>query len=461
MAKQQHIVVVGAGLVGSLWALLLSKRGHRVQVIERRPDMRRADISAGLSINLALSGRGLKALDIAGAGDAVREHAIAMHGRLIHDLDGSTNLQPYGEQGQFINSVSRGGLNCVLMDKAEEAGAEIRFDRRCTEVTFGDDGGKPSATFVDDHGDSETLTPDVIFGCDGAFSAVRQAMLPTTRFNYRIDWLEHGYKELVIPPSDEGDFRIDPNALHIWPRGSYMLIALANPDKTFTCTLFLPFEGEKRSFDALRTPADVNAFFDEVFADAKQHMPTLTDDFFENPTGSLGTVRCRPWQRHGKVCLLGDAAHAIVPFYGQGMNAGFEDCSVLHALLDEHRAGGEDRFGPAIEQFAQVRKPDADAIADLALYNFIEMRDRVADDRFVLQKKIERKLHALYGERYLPLYSMVTFSHLPYAEAKAFGDAQEALMQEILDLDGIGERWDSEAFEPELRRRVDALLASR
>lgn len=454
--QKKDIVVVGSGLVGALLARVLADRGHRVRLFERRPDLRRVEISAGRSINLALSDRGWRALDAVGVGDAVREVAIPMKGRRLHAPDGALSFQPYGKEGQAIYSVSRGGLNAILMDHAEASeNVEISFDQRCVSV----DVEAPAIEVEDATGERRRVEADLVFGADGAFSAVRLALMLRPRFNYSQTYEAHGYKELSIPPaSGEGDarFRIEKNALHIWPRGGFMLIALPNLDGSFTVTLFLPYEGE-RSFAALKTPDDVVSFFRAEFPDALEHMPTLTEDFFANPTGDLATIRCAPWYAGDKVCLIGDAAHAIVPFYGQGMNAGFEDCRVLRDLLDE--LGDPDDWGEVFRRFFELRKENADAIADLALMNFVEMRDRVADRRFLLRKKIEAKIHEMFGDAYLPLYSMVTFSHLPYAEALAKGREHDALMERIMGVEGIEERWHTPAGEALLRAEVEQALA--
>ncbi len=448
--KRNSVVVVGAGLVGSLLALMLARRGHKVRVFERRPDMRKVAIPAGRSINLALSDRGWRALSVVGVADEVRRFALPMKGRMMHDESGALSFLPYGKSGQAIYSVSRGDLNMLLMDRAEaHDDVEIRFEQRCLQVD-----PERGAVVLEDvqTGEQRREQADVILGGDGAFSAVRLALQQRPRFDYSQSYLAHGYKELSIPPSGKsGDerFSLDSGALHIWPRGGYMLIALPNTDGSFTVTLFLPYEGE-RSFARLQTPAAVEALFAEVFPDAKALMPTLGADFFTNPVGDLVTVRCEPWHASGRVCLLGDAAHAIVPFYGQGMNAGFEDVRVLHDLLEEQAPGGDD-WPTLLERFSALRKPNADAIADLALYNFIEMRDRVADPRFLLRKKIEARMHERYGDSYLPLYTMVTFSDLPYAEAQRRGREHDALMARIMALPDIESRWSS----PE----VDALVA--
>ena len=428
-SKKYKISILGAGLVGSLLSIMLAKRGYQVTIFERRPYMRKAGAIGGRSINLALSRRGLKALERIGLKDKIQESCIPMPGRMIHDLAGNLDFQPYGKEGEYINSVSRGGLNWLLMNQAEAHGVNIQFEHRCIDVDF------DSATASFDNGTS--ISADFLFGGDGAFSALRGAMQKTDRFNFTQQYISAGYKELTMPPTADGDFAIDPGALHIWPRGEYMLIALPNLDKSFTCTLFFPFEGEI-SFDSIRTEADAEAFFNDKFKDAVPHLPNLKKEFFENPTSSLITVRCDPWVK-GNTALIGDSAHAIVPFYGQGMNSGFEDCYVFDQLLEKHG----DINDALLAEYQELRIPDGNAIADLALYNFIEMRDKVADDKFLLQKKIEKKLNELYPEKWVPLYSMVTFSDYRYSEAIAKGDKQQVIMNEVLARPGIEENWEN------------------
>ncbi len=436
-----HVAIAGAGLVGSLLSILLAKRGYKVDVFERRPDMRRETISAGRSINLALSDRGWKALEAAGIADALRPVAIPMKGRMVHNLNGTLDFQPYGtESHQAIYSVSRGGLNMELMNLAEsQPNVAYHFNQRCTDVDL------DSATlefYSEDTGEEHTVQAGHIIGADGAFSAVRWKMLKTDRFDYSQDYLNYGYKELHIPPDETGGWRMEKNALHIWPRGNYMLIALPNIDGSFTCTLFFPFEGIP-SFDTLRTADDVIEFFNAVFPDAVPLMPTLIEDFFGNPTSSLVTVRCYPWIHGDKVALIGDAAHAIVPFFGQGMNAGFEDARIFAELL----ADNNDDWAQTLPVYQQQRKPNTDAIAELAVNNFIEMRDLVADPHFILRKKIEKKIHSLYPERYLPLYSMVTFSDKSYFEAWSEGKKQDIFMAELMDYPHLEEVWNTPEFE--------------
>ena len=434
----QRITIVGAGLVGSVLGVMLAKRGHSVRIIERRPDMRTATISAGRSINLAMSDRGLKTLELAGIADDILRVAIPMHGRVMHDVAGNQTYQPYGVGNQAINSVSRGELNKVLLTVAERHGVEILFSRRCVDIDI----ATATATFEHtETGTRETFQADVLFGADGAYSAVRNRLMMTDRFDYSQTYLPHSYKELHIPPAADGSFQLEKHALHIWPRHSYMMIALPNLDGSFTCTLFFAHKGSP-SFDELKTRADVERFFNEQFPDAVAMMPTLIDDFQANPESSLVTVRCFPWVANGKVALIGDAAHAIVPFYGQGMNCGFEDCRVLMACLDHCN---ED-WTSALELYQQLRKPSGDAIAQLALDNFIEMRDKVADPVFLLRKQIEGYLYATYPEKFIPLYTLVTFSpDVAYNEALRAGTEADVLLAEIMAMPDVATSWNTES----------------
>lgn len=441
---KKDITIIGAGLVGSLLSIYLSKRGYKVRIYERRGDMRKEKMSAGRSINLALSDRGLLALEKVGLADEIKKISIPMHGRYIHNLDGSTAFQPYGKEGQYINSVSRGTLNMKLMDLAEQHGVQIFFNEKCTVL----DWDKDVLEFENTSGANvPPARADLVFGADGAFSAARlQHQLRHDKFNYQQYYIDCGYKELTIPPTADGNFAMEVNALHIWPRKDYMLIALPNLDKTFTCTLFFPFEGEA-SFEKLTTKERVKEFFEKTFPDAVKLMPDYINEFFTNPTSSLVTVKCFPWIRDDKFALIGDAAHAIVPFFGQGMNCGFEDCRVLDGLIDKHK---ED-WQAILREYQSLRKPDADAIADLAINNFTEMRDKTADPKFLLQKKIEAKLHEKYPDKWIPAYSQVTFSpHIRYSEALQRGQKQEAIMQEIMKAPDIEITWDND----ELHRRI-------
>ena len=419
----KDIIILGSGLAGSLLSILLTKQGYGVQVYEKRSDPRTRAAAGGRSINLALSRRGWKALEAAGVDHQVRQQAIAMRGRMIHNPEGNTALQPYGTGGQAIYSVSRGALNQLLLNEAERHGVQLFFEHPCQSVDL--ERGQP---LIHDRRQDRLITPDadLLIGADGAYSTLRGAMQFTPRFNYSQHYIEHGYKELHIPPV-AGDFAMEPHALHIWPRGGYMLIALPNADKSFTATLFLPYEG-KNSFAQLAHEDQVREFFAAQFPDAVPLMPGLTEDFFGNPTADLVTIRCYPWSRYGRNLLIGDAAHAIVPFYGQGMNAAFEDCR----LLAERFAEQPTDLAAELEQFQRQRKPDADAIAELALQNFVEMRDRVADPQFVAQKQIEAELHRRYPDRWIPLYTRVTFSDDRYSEALKQSKRQEAIMQRVM-----------------------------
>ena len=446
MGESKNIIIVGAGLVGSLLGIYLARRGHRVSIYERRPDMRKEKIVAGRSINLALSDRGIKALKEVGIAEEVLKIAIPMKGRRIHALQGDTVLQPYGKEGQFINSVSRGELNKKLMDLAEAKGIKLYFNHRCAAI----DWSKNEVQFETESG-TQKASADIIFGADGAYSAARlQHMLYHESFNYQQYYIDCGYKELAIPAGPGNRFQLDKHALHIWPRRDYMLIALPNMDGSFTCTLFFPLEGPL-SFQNLDTGEKVKKFFEDNFPDFVPLIPDLEQQFFHNPTSSLVTVKCYPWVRQDKFALIGDAAHAIVPFFGQGMNCGFEDCSVLNSLLDEH---GED-WKKVLSEFQRQRKPDADAIADLAINNFTEMRDKVADPKFLLQKKIEARLHELHPDKWIPAYSQVTFSpHIRYSEALRNSQRQETIMQEVMSRKNIEDKWQEEGFLEEVIRSL-------
>lgn len=446
----EKIAIVGAGLVGSLEAILLAKRGYEVHVFERRPDLRNVELVGGRSINLALSNRGWKALALAGVKEKIEQIAIPMYGRMMHSVEGELTEQPYGKEGEAIYSVSRGELNKQLLLAATEfENVHFHFHHRCVEVEL----DSQTLHFFNEQQKKEvTHSFDFIIGSDGAFSAIRTAMMKTDRFNYSQFYLEHGYKELTIPPTKDGGHKISKNHLHIWPRGHYMLIALANLDGSFTVTLFFPFEGEP-SFSSLTTETEVKSFFEEVFPDALALMPTLLEDYFANPTSSLVTVRCAPWNFGDRILLIGDSSHAIVPFYGQGMNSGFEDCYVLEEFLNKH----EGNLAAAIPTFAKHRKPDGDAISELALRNFIEMRDLVGDEDFLLRKKIEKKLYDHHPDKWVPLYSMVTFNdEFRYSEALAIGEKQDAIMEKVMRKFSIHQEWDSEEVENEILRLLEA-----
>ncbi len=420
----KHVSILGAGLVGSLLSVYLARRGYKVDIYERRPDMRKSSLSAGRSINLALSDRGWRGIRAAGLEEEIRKTAIPMYARLIHLPDGTLSRQPYGEETQAIYSVSRGGLNMELMNLAEQnPNVTIHFQHKCEEVDL----KNQLLHFKNENGKLPPVKTDLVFGADGAFSALRNSMQHLDRFDYSQTYIDHGYKELTIQPGPGGSFQMEKNVLHIWPRKNFMLIALPNADGSFTCTLFFPMKGEI-SFESIQTGEAVKQLFEEYFTDVIPLMPSYRQDFFLNPTSSLHTVRCYPWSYGNFACLIGDAAHAVVPFFGQGMNCGFEDCVELESLIDRYQEDWSNIF----PTFQQSRKPNADAIAQMALNNFLEMRDLVADPHFLLKKKIEKKLSALLPGHFIPAYTMVTFSpEIPYSEAFRKMQQQDALLEEL------------------------------
>ena len=421
-----RITLIGAGLNGPLLAILLMQRGFAVEVYERRPDMRQVRMSAGRSINLALSTRGIHALQQAGLWERMRRIIIPMRGRMMHSISGELTFQPYGKnETEVINSISRAELNIALMNAAEERGAIIHFQQRCVgyDLKTGD-----IRMRNEDTGDDKIRETEVVIGCDGTASALRAEMLKLNRFNFSQQYLDYGYKELTIPAGSDGQHLLETNALHIWPRGNHMLIALPNIDGTFACILFLPFEGAD-SFASLSTQPDVTRFFEERFSDAIRLMPQLADNYAANPTGAMVTIKCSPWHVEGGATLLGDAAHAIVPFFGQGINCGFEDCTYLVELVDRHGANWTRVFA----EFEKDRKVNTDAIADMAIENFTEMRDRVADSRFLFRKQVELALEAKYPKLFVPKYAMVTFHRIPYSVALARGVVQDRMLSELCD----------------------------
>jgi len=432
-------VLIGSGLAGGLLAAYLGRRGYDVDLYERRADPREGNIVGGRSINLALSTRGIHALEQLGIADEVLRHAIPMRGRMIHDKSGDLHFAPYDRDPKnYINSIGRAALNTTVIEAAQRyPNVRVHFNHRCTDVDLGSATAHLLNTEADSNGSSRVAgvlaTPklgeagppaiakhqvikaraDAVIGVDGAFSAVRQSMQKQlAEFEYDESYLPHGYKELTIPPAPDGGWQMEKEALHIWPRKSFMMIALPNPDGSFTCTLFWEFEGP-RSFASTKTDDEVCDFFQQEFPDAVPLMATLLEDFRQNPTGSLVTIRCAPWYYKDKVALVGDAAHAVVPFYGQGMNAAFEDCVVLDECLAEFPDNRERAFA---EYFVR-RKENADALADLAVDNFIEMRDKTASKIFRAKKKLDHFLEGLLPGVYLPLYAMVTFTRIPYAQA--------------------------------------------
>ena len=415
---RERIGVLGGGLVGALISILLVKKGFRVEVFEKRPDPRKNNASEGRSINLALSHRGIRALTLAGVFEEIEPLLIPMYGRMIHTED-QTDFHSYGRKDQFINSISRHQLNTVLIAHAESAGVSFHFGETI-QKTNPSTGSITLPSGISHHF-------EFIIGADGAYSELRKTMaLQDDSFMTNEDTLSHGYKELNIPPVDE-TFALDPNALHIWPRKDYMLIALPNTDKSFTCTLFLSNEGQP-SFSELKTSAQIKGFLEESFPDAIKLIPDPVDQFQKNPTSTLQNIKTYPWA-FKKALLIGDAAHAIVPFYGQGMNAGFEDCRILIELLEDNHFNWE----KTVELFQVQRKKDADAIAELALQNFLEMRKHVIDEAFLKRKQLESRLHKVFPDKWLPLYSMVTFSDIPYHEALQTGKLQLQAIQSLGD----------------------------
>jgi len=414
-------VLVGSGLAGGLLAAYLGRRGYDVDLYERRADPREGNIVGGRSINLAISTRGIHALERIGIADEALRHAIPMRGRMIHDKSGTLHFAPYDvDPKKCINSIGRASLNAAVIEAAQRyPNVRVHFNHKCTDVDLDE-----AVCLLETETGKLTAGGDAVIGVDGAFSAVRASMQQNIdNFQYDESYLAHGYKELTIPPGPDDSWQMEKNALHIWPRKSFMMIALPNPDGSFTCTLFWEFEGP-RSFATTKTEDDVRRFFDEEFPDAVRLMPTLLEDFKNNPTGSLVTIRCAPWYYRDRVCLLGDAAHAVVPFYGQGMNAAFEDCVVLDECLEKFPNNRERAFAAYFSR----RKENADALADLAIGNFIEMRDKTASRAFRAKKKLDHFLEAALPGMYLPLYTMVTFTRVPYAQAARRARLQDRIV---------------------------------
>ncbi|WP_066095916.1 FAD-dependent oxidoreductase [Xanthomonas massiliensis] len=449
------LTIVGGGLAGCLLAVLLARDGRRVEIYERRGDPRVTGYERGRSINLALAERGRMALRAAGAEDAVMAHAVMMRGRMVHPLDGAPQLLRYGrDDSEVIWSVHRADLNVVLLDLAERAGARIHFHRRLHTVDF--DAGH--ARFIDDRDDqAHDIRFDTLVGADGAGSALRAAMQRRAPAEELTAFLDHSYKELEIPPAPGGGFRIEPHALHIWPRGRYMCIALPNAGGTFTVTLFLPDNADDGtpSFARVRSGEDAHTLFAGQFTDALPLIPELCRDWEEHPPGLLGTLYLDRWHLDRRAVLLGDAAHAMVPFHGQGMNCAFEDCVALAAQLRAHADPAE-----AFAAFQAQRLPDARAIQQMALENYIEMRDRVDDPAFLLQRALERELQARHPDRFVPHYTMVTFMTLPYAEALRRSEIQRELLEQATagrhDLDGL----DWEALARQVHERLPVLAGA-
>ena len=445
MQTPKKIAVVGSGLVGTLLAIYLKRAGHIVHVYDRSPDIRTIQFS-GRSINLVMSNRGWKALEDVGLDAAIRKIGISVDKRAIHLQEGKLNYQFYGKEGEAIFSLSRGVLNRKMIDLAEAEGVQFYFDHKIWDVNLATASLFEGAS---EQGDWTELKYDKVFGADGAFSRIRHRMQRQSLFNYSQEFMQIGYKELHIPANSDGSHKIDKNSLHIWPRGNFMLMALSNLDGSFTCTLFMPLKGEN-SFESLKDVLALEAFFAKYFPDTKEVIPDLAFDFFHNPTSYLAIMKCFPWTFDDKVALIGDAAHAIVPFYGHGMNAGFEDITILNELIQKH---GDD-WNTIFSEYEITRKPNADAIAELSRRNFEEMSNKTADSNFLLQKKIEKWFSDKHPTKWMPLYSRVTFSLQPYSEALAIGDFQNAIMQQILKIENIEKIWDSKVVE----ERILALL---
>ncbi|WP_289644889.1 FAD-dependent oxidoreductase [Maribacter aestuarii] len=438
---KKSIAIIGSGLVGSLLAIYLKQYGHKITVFDRRPDIRNINFS-GRSINLAMSNRGWKALREVGIEDEIRKIGIPLDKRAMHVVGKEEYFQKYGKEGEAIWSISRGVLNKRMIDLAEQAGVDFRFNEKVWDVNL------PEAkiyTGESEKSEWKAYDHDLIFGCDGAFSRVRHKMQRRSRFDYSQDFIDVGYKELSIPPNEDGSHKLDKNSFHIWPRGRFMLIAMPNLDGSFTCTLFMPFEGEI-SFESIKTKKEALSFFKEHFPNVRKDIENLTEDFFKNPTSAMVTMKCYPWTYWDKVALVGDSAHAVVPFYGQGMNAGFEDIYVLNSMINKYGNDWESIF----QEYQKERKPNADAIAELSYRNFMEMSSKTANPEFLLQKKIEKRFASKYPDKWIPVYSRVTFSERPYAEALAVGDKQEKIMQEVMQLENIDKEWDSKEVEEKI-----------
>tara|TARA_B100000929_G_scaffold81488_1_gene63609 strand:- start:49 stop:1380 length:1332 start_codon:yes stop_codon:yes gene_type:complete len=432
----RKITLIGAGLTGPLLAAYLTQHGYEVDIYERRSDMRKETISAGRSINLAMSVRGIQALKEVGIYEKIKPLTIPMKGRMIHGLNGSTHLQPYGQkEEEVIYSVSRATLNMELMSLAEETGKiRIYFNQKCTHVDL----DKKRFNILNESTREESdLSFQLIIGVDGSASAVRNSMVDRGKIQFTDKPLGHGYKELTIPPSETGEFQLEPNALHIWPRGKFMLIALPNMDRSFTCTLFFPMEGET-SFATVNSKEKIISLFEAYFPDSISLLNRLTEEYRTNPTGILGSVYCDPWHLGDSAVLLGDAAHAVVPFFGQGMNASFQDCTVLNGLMIEH---GDD-WKTILNEFSQLHVKNGHAIANMALENYIEMRDKVNDSQYRIRRKLELALENQFPDRFIPRYSMVSFHQIPYSKVYQRGNLQLKIIEALLDLDPNGKTID-------------------
>ena len=439
--NKEKFTLIGAGLTGPLLATYLAQKGYSVEIFERRPDMRKKSISAGRSINLALSARGNHALKEVGLYDKIKLNTIPMRGRMIHDLNGNTHLQPYGQkENEVIFSVSRAQLNMDLMTLAEETGkVTIRFNHQLLSADL--EQNKLLFQLSNSLEEIE-LSFNRVIGCDGSASILRKSIVEKANIQYVKKPLGHGYKELTIPPLKSGKFRIEPNALHIWPRGNHMLIALPNNDCSFTCTLFFPMTGTK-SFETVKTEKEILDLFHSQFPDAIKLMPNLVEDFQKNLTGDLASVYCNPWHLGDKALLIGDAAHAVVPFFGQGMNASFQDCSPLSKLMDQN----ENDWNTIFNAFSSTQVENGHAIADIALENYLEMRDHVNDTEYKKRRNVELKLERMFPGQFIPRYSMVSFHQIPYAEVYQRGGKQSKIIRDVLKADPSGQSIDKDMVE--------------
>lgn len=438
----ERIIVAGAGLVGSLLAVFLSRRGYRVDVYDRNPDPREAssDPRAGKAFNLTLCDRGLKALDEAGIGDHIRSISVPAYGRFVHNEDGELAYQPYGNNTEALYSILRSDMSRAMVDfGAREPNVEFHFDEKCVglglsplEVEF-----KNMRT-----GTQRREKAFLVFGADGAFSGVRAHLQRFHRLSYAQEFLDQGYKELNVPASAAAEWVSEKNVLHMWPRGRYMLLGFPNTDGSFTCSLHMPFEGST-SFASLQTEADVISFFEEKFPDVIDHIPNLVDEFNRCAPSPMVTVRCSPWTLQGKVALIGDAAHVLYPYYGQGANAGFEDCSVLMECLDRF---GDD-WKTVFSEYERLRKPNLDAISELVVEHYVEIRDLLGDPKFLLRKALERKFNQMFPDRYVPLYSMIAFTCMPYVDALRIDREQRSMIDFLMNQPAIEKNWDSKEVE--------------
>jgi kynurenine 3-monooxygenase len=455
MSNNKTATIIGSGLVGSLWAVYLAKAGYKVNTFDRRSDLRNVKLSAGKSINLATSARGWKALDALGIGDAIREIAIPMYSRTIHALDGTISNLPYGKENQAIYSVSRGEINAKLLEiagKLENVNLNFNVDCVYAETKTGKFKLKNNKT-----GEETEHQSDLLFASDGAFSAVRyHGFQKLDRFSYSQNYIEDGYREILLPANADGTHKLEKNSLHIWPRGRFMLIALPNFDGSFTCTLFMPFDNHEYCFNKLTNRAEVETFFKEVFPDFFQLMPDVADSWEDHPLSALALIRCYPWT-NGKMALMGDAAHATVPFYGQGMNCGFEDCTIMWGLMQEHG----DNWSVIFEEYEKSRKPNCDAMQDLSLQNYTVMRDKVTDPLFKTIHKIEHRLSVLFPENYIPLYSMVSFSTIEYKHALEKGNKQQEIIKNIIEKHNLDENSDIQLLDSVIEQYFTSELASK